>query len=103
MYENKKKKNTVKKSSNGIQSTELLKTLQKAILTLEATVSYVFVSEKISNVHSNDLKKMNVIEEKSILHVNLPASSLFEKTPNEVIHMLETTKWDLGAKYFIIS
>jgi len=49
------------------------------------------------------LKKMNVIEEKSILHVNLPAASLFEKTPNEVIHMLETTKWDLGAKYFIIS
>ena len=58
MYVNKKKKNTVKKSSNGIQSTELLKTLQKAILTLEATVSYVFVSEKIQNIHSNDLKKI---------------------------------------------
>lgn len=103
MYVNKKKQNTVKKLSNGIQSTELLKTLQKAILTLEATVSYVFVSETIQNIHSNDLKKMNVVEEKSMLHVNLPSASLEDKTPNEVVHMLETTRWDLGAKYFIIS
>ena len=103
MYVNKKKQNTVKKLSNGIQSTELLKTLQKAILTLEATVSYVFVDERISNVHSNDLKKMETLENKAMLHVNLPAASLEGKTPNEVVHMLETTRWDLGAKYFIIS
>ena len=103
MYVNKKKQNTVKKSSNGIQSTELLKTLQKAILTQEATVSYVFVDERVANVHSQDLKDMTSIETKSMLHVNLPAVSLENKTPNEVIHMLETTRWDLGAKYFTIS
>ena len=52
-----KKKYSVKKSS-GIQSTELLKTLQKAITTLEATVAYVFVNERISNVHTNNLEDM---------------------------------------------
>ena len=103
MYINKKKQNTVKKSSNGIQSTELLKTLQKAILTQEATVSYVFVDERVANVHSQDLKDMTSIETKSMLHVNLSAVSLGGKSPNEVIHMLETTRWDLGANYFIIS
>ena len=97
-----KKKYSVKKSS-GIQSTELLKTLQKAINTLEATVAYVFVNERISNVHTNNLEDMKTVEVKSILHVNLPVQSLEKKTPNDIISMLETTKSDIGADYFIIS
>lgn len=98
----KNKKYSTKKNSSGVQSTKLLQTLQKAITTKEASVSYVFVEERIQNIHSNDLDKMQTVEKTSMLHVNLTPEAL-DKTPNEIIKMLETTKNDLGAKYFILS
>ena len=107
---NKKKKNTVKKSSSnrGISSTGLLKTLQKMLLEKTGSVAYVFVDERVKNIHSHKLNDLETKEVKANLHVNLPPEA-FEgrkegerKTPNELIHMFETTREDLGAKYFII-
>lgn len=95
---NSKNKYSVKKSS-GVQSTQMLKLLQKAIATKEASVSYIFVNERI-DLNSPD---MDTYEEVSRLHVNLPAEALEKKTPNDIIRMLETTKSDLGANYFILS
>lgn len=97
-----KKKYSVKKSS-GVKSTELLKTLQKIINTLEGSVSYVFLDERIQNIHATDLKDMKTVDVKSMLHVNLTEQSLFKKSPNDIIQMLETTKEDLGANYYILA
>ena len=100
----KPKKFSVKKSSGG-QSKELLKTLQKVLLTEEGTVSYYFEEYRVENIHSQNPKE---VKRESILHVNLTPESLRssrpgeKKTPNEMIHMLETTKWDLGATRFVI-
>lgn len=101
-YKSKKKQHSVKKSSGG-QSKELLKTLQKIIVEQTGTVSYYFVDERMENIHSNDIKKMTQREEKAILHVNLTKQAIEKKTPNDLIHMFETTKSDLGAKYFVVA
>ena len=90
----------MKKNSSGIQSTQLLKNLQKALTTKEASVTYVFVEKRSIGIHSEDIKDEERI---SRLHVNLPIESLTDKTPNELLKMLETTRWDLGANYFILS
>ena len=102
MSTTKKNKYSVKKSS-GVESTKLLKTLQKAIITGEASVSYVFVEERIKNIHAFKLSDMESYKTTCMLHVNLPQESLEKKTPNQIIEMLETTKNDLGADYFILS
>jgi hypothetical protein len=101
MKQDKNKEYSVKKSS-GTQSKELLKTLQKIILQESGSVSYVFVSERIEKVHSNKLKDLKERQEKAILHVNIDAKAIVDKSPNELIKMFETTKWDLGAKYFLV-
>lgn len=102
MKQNKNKPNSPKKSS-GIQSKELLKTLQKMIFQKSGSVSYFFVDERIKNVHSNITKDLKTVENKSVLHVNLTAKAVEDKTPTELINMFETTRWDLGAKYFVVN
>lgn len=99
MNKGKNKKYSVNKSS-GTQSKELLKTLQKIILQGSGTVSYVFVDERINNIHSHKLKDLSAKETKAMLHVQLGIKAIEDKTPNDLIKMFETTKWDLGAKYF---
>ena len=46
---------------------------------------------------------MKEIKNKSVLHVNLTRESIEDKTPSEIMYMFETTKWDLGANYFVIN
>jgi hypothetical protein len=94
---------SVKKVSNGTQSKELLKTLQKMINQLSGTVSYIFVDDRIENIHSHKMKELTEKQNKATLHVQLSAKAIEEKSPNELIHMFETTKWDLGAKYFVVN
>lgn len=67
------------------------------------TVSYYFIEERINNVHSHKMKDLTDVKKKSVLHVNLSPKALEEKSPTELIHMFETTKWDLGAKYFVVN
>lgn len=101
MKQNKNKQYSVKKSSGG-QSKELLKTLQKMIAQKSGSVAYHFVSERIDNIHSHDPKDLEGVQKKSVLHVSLGHQAIDEKTPNDLIQMFETTKWDLGAKYFTV-
>lgn len=103
MKQNNKSKYSVKKASNGTQSKELLKTLQKIINQESGSVSYIFIEERIENVHSNKLKELTEKQNKSTLYVNLNKQAIENKSPNELIQMFETTKWDLGAKYFIVN
>lgn len=103
MKQNNKGKYSVKKASNGTQSKELLKTLQKIINQKSGSVSYVFVDERIENIHSHKMKELTEKQNKAMLHVNLNALAIEDKSPNELIRMFETTKWDLGAKYFLVN
>lgn len=103
MKQNNKGKYSVKKASNGTQSKELLKTLQKIINQKSGSVSYVFVNERIENIHSHKMKELTEKQNKAMLHVNLNAQAIEDKSPNELIRMFETTKWDLGAKYFLVN
>ena len=66
------------------------------------SVSYFFVAERIDNIHSHDMTDLESVQKKSVLHVSLGNQAIDEKTPNELIQMFETTKWDLGAKYFTV-
>ena len=100
---NKKGKYSVKNASNGTQSKELLKTLQKIINQNSGSVSYVFVNDRIENIHSHKMKELTEKQNKATLYVNLSAQAIQDKSPNELITMFETTKWDLGAKYFIVN
>lgn len=102
MSKQKRKQHSVKKSS-GVQSTGLLKTLQKIILENSGSISYIFVSEKIENIHSNNLKDMKESTRKTTLHVNLSKFAIEGKSPNDLIHMFETTKNDIGADYYIVN
>lgn len=102
MKEYSKKKYSVKKSS-GIKSKELLQTLQKIINTQEGSVSYVFVDERIENVHADELKDMKTIQVKSMLHTNFTEQALYKKSPNDILQMLETIKEDIGADYYILA
>jgi hypothetical protein len=102
MKQNNNKKYSVKKSSGG-QSKELLQTLQKLITQKAGSVSYFFVEERIDNIHSHKEKDLETVEKKSVLHVNLTAQAIDGKSPTDLVTMFETTKWDLGANYFVVN
>lgn len=101
-FKSKNKQHSVKKSSGG-QSKELLKTLQKMILEESGSISYVFEDTRYNNIHANIPKNIEEYKVKSTLHVNLSKQAFVNKSPNDLIHMFETTKSDLGAKYFIVN
>ena len=103
MNKSKNKKYTVKKSSNGVQSKGLLQTLQKMILEKSGSVSYIFKDTRISNIHSNDLKDLEEYQIRSVLHTNLGFQAIDGKSPNDLIHMFETTRISLGAQEFKVN
>ena len=96
-----KKKPFVKNSSKG-QSSGLLKALQKVINNQSGSVSYVFLQEKVTNIHEQDYKKIDTVKVKSILHSNLSVEAVKDKTVQELLYMFHSTKHDLGASYFIV-
>ena len=100
---NKNKNSHFTKNSSKITDKKVLKTLEKILEEKAGSVSYFFIEERISNIHSNNLKDMYDVKNKSVLHVNLTKESIENKTPSEIMYMFETTKWDLGANYFVIN
>ena len=104
MKKKKKNKNShFTKNSSKITDKKVLKDLEKIIEEKAGSVSYFFVEERVSNIHSNSLKDMHDVKNKAILHVNLTRESIENKTPSEIMYMFETTKWDLRANYFVIN
>ena len=100
---NKNKNSHFTKNSSKTTDKKVLKTLEKILEEKAGSVSYFFIEERISNIHSNNLKDMYDVKNKSVLHVNLTKESIENKTPSEIMYMFETTKWDLGANYFVIN
>lgn len=103
----KTKKPFVKKSKEGL-SPKLLKTLQNIIDKKSGSVSYIFLQDRVKNIHSAKLKDMEDYQIKSVLHTNL-TPQMFEgakpgttKTVEEMLELFHSIKYDLGAKYFII-
>lgn len=94
-----KKKFTVKKSS-GEQSPKLLKTLTKIINSKHGSINFVFISKRISNIHSNNINDMKEIEVKSFQNLKLTRHALEGKKPNDLIWMAECIRNDIGADRF---
>lgn len=105
---NKKQNQRPAKQSNRSLSSVLLKTLTKALQSGHATVSYVFVHKKLKNIHTENKSDQPItLEEediKSVLHTNLgPAClNIKDKSPEDLYNMLQDTKHDLGAAYFVL-
>lgn len=89
-------------------SPELLKALSN-LAEEGGTVSYVFLSERIR--FTSQYPEGEVYHTKSILHSHINSEMFFKvvdgkkykRNPNEIIEILEDTKWDLGASSFIIN
>ena len=112
----KKKQRNSPKDSKGVPSTKLLQALNKLLRNEGGSVSYVFITERFER--KNFTKKngekdfsMEPIQIKSTVHNNISRESLFSnnpkrlgelKTPEELLDMFHTTKWDLGASYFVL-
>lgn len=101
MFQKNKKKPFVKNSSKG-QSKGLLKALQKVINNQSGSVSYVFLQDRVSDIHSKDVKDMRDIKVKAIMHCRLNSESIKGKTAKDLLDMFYSTKHDLGASHFVV-
>ena len=106
-------KRDVAKKSNNNSSPKLLKALQKILANRGGSVSYVFISNRFKRrnfVNKQGFSDFTLDPEqvKSIQHVIISSEALEGskpgtlKTPQELLDMFYTTKWDLGANYFIL-
>lgn len=108
-----KNKGKVVKKSNDQSSPKLLQALRKIMVNGGGSVSYVFVSNRFKRKNFvNKEGKLDFVLEpeqiKSVQHVSISAQALEGnkpgtlKSPQDLIEMFQTTKWDLGADYFIL-
>ena len=116
MPNNKPKRTFVKNSSKG-SSPRLLQALKKLHSNGGGSVSYVFVTERFErkNFINKQGKKdffLEPIQVKSTLHCSIGPEALISNNPKvkpgtpktyeELVEMFHSTKWDLGADYFIV-
>ena len=114
---NNKPKRSVAKQSNNTSSPRLLQALKKLHSNGGGSVSYVFVTERFvrKNFINKQSKKdffLEPIQVKSILHCSIGPEALISNNPKvkpgtpktyeELVEMFHSTKWDLGADYFIV-
>lgn len=106
------KRKTAKKS-NSQPSTKLLQALKKIMSNGGGSVSYIFVSNRYKRKNFVDKKgHMDFVLEpeeiRAMQHVIISPQALEGnkpgtlKSPQDLIEMFQTTKWDLGADYFIL-
>lgn len=95
-----KKQASTTKNSTGTAPKELLKTLQKILLTKSGSVTYSFESVRLKNKHS---KKPRIVQHYAKQLVKLTPQFLNNKTPNELIQIFETTMHDLRAQKYEIN
>ena len=101
MSRNKPKAGTLKRSM-GKRSKELLKALQKMILNEGGSVTYVYNDTRVENIHSHKTDEIKEIEVKSMLHTQIGFQAVEKRTVDELAHMFETIRHDLGADSFIV-
>lgn len=108
-----KNKRSIAKQSNNDSSPKLLQALQKIIRNGGGSVSYIFISNRFKR--KNFVNKQGfsdfILEPeqvKAVQHINISTQALegvkpgTMKSPQDLIEMFQTTKWDLGADYFIL-
>ena len=106
------KRNTAKQS-NSESSPKLLQALQKIMKNGGGSVSYIFISNRFKR--RNFVNKQGyadfVLEPqqvKAVQHMSISTQALEGqkpgtlKSPQDLIDMFQSTKWDLGADYFIL-
>ena len=104
------KKGVKKKYSIFNPSPKLLKTLKEIYQNDSGTVTYVFCTERV------DLSDPNFPNGKDIIVKTNQCSPLnrqmffkeikgvtVKRTPQEVLEVLDSIRWDLGASYFIVN
>lgn len=101
MISNKKSKNTPN-NSKSVLSSKLLQALNKMLKNGGGSVSYVFLSDRYN------IKTGEIYTEKSVIHTKIADQALQGqkpgalKSPEELVQMFQTTKWDMGADHFIV-
>ena len=115
MKYNKQNRNTAK-NSNSVPSSKLLQALNKLLRNEGGSVSYVFITERYQRKNFINKKGekdffLEPIQIKSTVHSNISRESLFSnnpkrygelKSPEELLDMFHSIKWDLGASYFVL-
>ena len=116
MPNNKPKRTFVKDSSKG-SSPRLLQALKKLHSNGGGSVSFVFTTERFERKNFINKKGekdffLEPIQVKSTEHCNIGPEALISnnpkvkpgtpKTQEELVDMLHSMKWDLGADYFIV-
>ena len=107
MIDLRKKKMDTRNNSTSEQSPKLLQTLIKVLAAESGSVTFIFKTERVQNIHVRNLKDMKTIVRESKQHLNINKESLYrednrKKSPEELLNMLEDIQWDLGANYFIL-
>lgn len=106
-------KRTTAKNSNSSSSPKLLQVLQKILRNGGGSVSYVFVSNRFKRqnfVNKQGFMDFTLEPEqiKAVQHMSISTQALEGQKPGilksvqDLFDMFQTTKWDLGADYFII-
>ena len=110
-------KRKIAKQSNNQPSSKLLQALNKLIKNEGGSISYVFITERFERKNFINKKGekdffLEPIQVKSTEHCNIGPEALISnnpkvkpgtpKTQEELIDMLHSMKWDLGADYFIV-
>ena len=116
MSQNNSKRVFVKKSKES-SSPRLLQALKKLYSNEGGSVSFVFITERFERKNFINKKGekdffLEPIQVKSTQHCNIGPEALISnnpkvktgtpKTQEELIDMLHSMKWDLGADYFIV-
>lgn len=111
-----KKPGNYSKNSKVVPSSKLLQALQKLLRNEGGSVSYVFVTERLSRKNFTNKQgekdfTMEPSEVRSTLHNNISKEALMSndpkrygslKTEEELLEMFQSTKVDLGASYFVL-
>ena len=106
-------KRSFSKQSKETTSPKLLQALRKIMLNGGGSVSYIFVSNRYKR--KNFVNKQGFSdfilepeEVRAMQHVIISPQSLEGnkpgtlKSPQDLLEMFQTTKWDLGADYFVL-
>ena len=106
-------KRKIAKQSNNQPSSKLLQALRKIMSNGGGSVSYVFIDTRYKR--KNFVNKQGFSdfilepeEVRAMQHVIISPQSLEGqkpgtlKSPQDLLEMFQTTKWDLGADYFIL-
>lgn len=65
------------------------------------TVAFVTEKQKLKNIHTKNHKDFEYEKTKVVQQINLPPTFFKDRSPNDLLHVFDTMKIDLGADRFI--